>query len=261
MPNAALSLAARLTILPLPRLALPQASIHAPEAVRQRAGTGAEPWQLRPYHPGDPVRRIAWRASARTDTPLVLERRDEAAPQLDILIDAHAPDVDFANKNINLLAFGAALAWRLNHAGFKVRFAGIIQAPGRTIAHCLAQADAAVRLMHGVGGASRIRRLVLLTPLLQPLPRLLAVASPWIILAAFIAEEEKNLPGHGSVQFHGGGAKITIPDVFSAKNAYRQRLALHQTALKQGFRQFIVTETLKPEAGLLALWQQCHATL
>ncbi|MFN9790582.1 MAG: DUF58 domain-containing protein [Holosporales bacterium] len=258
MPSASLSLAAHLMALPLPRLALPRANVHAPEALRQRAGSGAEPWQLRPYHPGDPVRRIAWRASARTDTPLLLERRDEAAPQLDILIDTTAPDADFAEKSTTLLALGAALAWRLSHAGFKIRFAGLNQAPGRTISHCLAQAEATVPLEQGACGANPMRPLVLLTPLLQPLPRLAAMASPWILLAASLAETEKNLPGQGSVRLHGGGAKVTVPDVVSAQHTYKQRLEAHENALRQVFPRLLIIETDKPEVGLSALWQQCH---
>ncbi|MCB9929183.1 MAG: DUF58 domain-containing protein [Alphaproteobacteria bacterium] len=46
---------------------------------RRRPGPGDSFWQFRPYRPGDPVRRIDWRRSARSDRLYFREREWQAA--------------------------------------------------------------------------------------------------------------------------------------------------------------------------------------
>ncbi|MER2520272.1 MAG: DUF58 domain-containing protein [Bdellovibrionales bacterium] len=48
----------------------------------RRAGTGENFWQFRRYVPGDPIERIDWRQSARTNAVFVRERERESAQSL-----------------------------------------------------------------------------------------------------------------------------------------------------------------------------------
>ena len=56
---------------------------------RRRAGTGDEFWQYRAAHPGDPVRAIDWRRSARSENAhFVREKEWQAAQTVEIWVDA-----------------------------------------------------------------------------------------------------------------------------------------------------------------------------
>ncbi|MCL4220392.1 MAG: DUF58 domain-containing protein [Phycisphaerales bacterium] len=67
---------------------------------RPRIGQGGDFFGLREYVPGDPVRTIAWRPSARRDTLLVRQNTTAAPPRLWVQLDRPSPDVpelDFEN--------------------------------------------------------------------------------------------------------------------------------------------------------------------
>jgi len=76
----------RPALVPVSAGALEQALARAgrSEAISRRIGRDAEFHSLRPYMPGDPVRRIAWRASARTEDLVV--REHYAASSGDVVI-------------------------------------------------------------------------------------------------------------------------------------------------------------------------------
>jgi len=56
---------------------------------RQRGG-GTDLADIRPFVPGDPVRAINWRATARLGTPYVTERRAERTAEVVLFLDAFA---------------------------------------------------------------------------------------------------------------------------------------------------------------------------
>ncbi len=67
---------------------------------RPRIGQGGDFFGLREYVPGDPVRTIAWRPSARRDTLLVRQHTTAAPPRLWLGLERPAPDLpdlDFEN--------------------------------------------------------------------------------------------------------------------------------------------------------------------
>jgi uncharacterized protein (DUF58 family) len=63
-------------------------SVDAGELSRRRSGTGYELLGMRPYQPGDPVRSIDWKATARSTAPVVRLHTIEERLELVILIDA-----------------------------------------------------------------------------------------------------------------------------------------------------------------------------
>jgi uncharacterized protein (DUF58 family) len=60
---------------------------------RNRVGPGDEFYALREYEPGDPIRSIAWRASARRDTLLVRQNAAPAPPRISISLESPPPDL------------------------------------------------------------------------------------------------------------------------------------------------------------------------
>ena len=93
---------------------------------RRRAGPGSAFWQYRAYAPGEPIRNIDWRRSARGDSAIVREREWEAALILDIWVDA-SRSMDFPTARspmakrhtADMLVLAAASAWLEN--GERVR--------------------------------------------------------------------------------------------------------------------------------------------
>lgn len=55
--------------------------------VNQLAGSGTELRELRDYVPGDPLRSMAWRATARRQRPLVRAYEEESVRRLQLLLD------------------------------------------------------------------------------------------------------------------------------------------------------------------------------
>lgn len=58
--------------------------------VVQRAGSGSEFLTLREYQPGDPLRSVNWRASARSNGLVVNQRVRESTTELTVLLDVRA---------------------------------------------------------------------------------------------------------------------------------------------------------------------------
>ena len=88
---------------------------------RRRAGFGIEFLDLREYVPGDDVRNIDWRASARSRHPQLRRYCDEASSDWFILLDCSA-SMAFAGGGKWSLALQccAALAYLLMHLGNRV---------------------------------------------------------------------------------------------------------------------------------------------
>lgn len=110
---------------------------------QRRAGAGDEFFGLREYSPGDPVRRIAWRASARTDTLVVRQHTQRRARTLWILLDDSAPDED-------AVTLAASIAGECVRRDLSVGLAtgtrGAMVAPGRGLRHLTVLLDALAML-------------------------------------------------------------------------------------------------------------------
>ncbi len=62
-----------------------------PGTVRaRRGGVGLEFYGIREYRPGDPVRRLAWKAMARRDEPVVVEFEEERVAEVAVVLDVRA---------------------------------------------------------------------------------------------------------------------------------------------------------------------------
>lgn len=100
---------------------------------RKQAGTGDAFWQFRPVAPGDSLRQIDWRRSARGDMPFVRENEWQAAQSVTLWVDASqamgftgAPGRPAKADRARLLAL--ALAVLLVRGGERV---GLAQLPPR----------------------------------------------------------------------------------------------------------------------------------
>jgi uncharacterized protein (DUF58 family) len=136
---------------------IPARTERAPRAGRatRRLGEGPELRQLREHQPGDPFKRIAWKASARRGKLLVRETEEEAQTTRVLVVDASATmrgddrgaaKIDYA---IELAAQAAKLSLaggdRLGLVGFDARVVGHV-APGGGPAHARELVAAAMDL-------------------------------------------------------------------------------------------------------------------
>jgi len=95
-----------------------EASLAAP-----RAGSGTEMFGVREYRPGDPLRRIHWRSSARHGELIVREFEPPGAQTLGIFCDPSPPTHEAADQIARL---AASEAWDCLRAGGRV----VLWAPG-----------------------------------------------------------------------------------------------------------------------------------
>jgi uncharacterized protein (DUF58 family) len=96
-----------------------EASIAAP-----RAGSGTEMFGVREYRPGDPLRRIHWRSSARHGELVVREYEPPGVQTLGIFCDPTPATPEIADQIARL---AASEAWDCIHEGGRV----ILWAPGQ----------------------------------------------------------------------------------------------------------------------------------
>ncbi len=95
-----------------------EASVAAP-----RAGSGTEMFGVREYRPGDPLRRIHWRSSARHGELIVREFEPPGVQTLGIFCDPSPPTREAADQIARL---AASEAWDCVRAGGRV----VLWAPG-----------------------------------------------------------------------------------------------------------------------------------
>ena len=96
---------------------------------RRRSGTGDDFWQYRAAHPGDAMRAVDWRRSARSDSHFVREREWQAAQSVMLWVDTARSMVFSGSKNRPAKADRArlialALAVLLLRGGERVGLAG-----------------------------------------------------------------------------------------------------------------------------------------
>lgn len=89
---------------------------------RKRPGLGDEFWQYRPATPGDPLRQIDWRRSARSDGHFVRQMEWQAVQSVHLWVDpgqsmTYASDAKLPTKLAAAQVLGLATASLLNRAG------------------------------------------------------------------------------------------------------------------------------------------------
>jgi uncharacterized protein (DUF58 family) len=256
---------------------------------RRRVGSGDVFWQHRPYYPGDELKRLDWRQSAKSDKIYLREMEWSAAQTVFLWCDL-SPSMDYASrrdlptKAERVMVLLLALANVLSRAGERVAVIGDPEPPisGRSVAERLAD-----RLMH------QAQNLQSATPddaeaRGLPPPALLPAHSHAVLLGDFFSPVEKfravierfaarDVRGHllqvldpaevampflGRVKFRGleREGEVLLSRVESVRDAYLARLDGHREELRTLARHagwsFSTHVTDAPGApALLALYQ------
>ncbi len=245
---------------------------------RRRTGQGESFWQFRPFTAGDPVARIDWRQSAKSDRAFVRETEWEAAQTILLWRDA-SPSMRWRSRlaesekqeRAGLLLL--ALAALLLRGGERVALLGERPVSGRAGLDGLAEAlerttgnmDASG--LPPDGFVPRHARVVLIGDFLAPLEQVqasvarLAAIPASLHMLQILDPAEATLPYQGRVRFQGleREADTLIPRVEAVREAYARALEAHQAGLAAiatgaGCR-FAVHHTDQPaEAALLGLY-------
>lgn len=221
---------------------------------RRRVGRGESFWQFRQYYPGDELRRLDWRQSAKSDR-LYLRQTEWSAAQSVYLWCDQSPSMDFSSQRditgkleraqVMLLA----LATVLSHAGERVALLGH-QAPPMSGRHVVQRV--AERLLTEAKSLDRgdglppapllpaHAHVVLISDFLVPLPDLARMIDHFADqdvhghLLQVLDPAEIDLPYAGRVKFEGleqeGNLLVGRADLL--QGAYRDRLAAHWQSLR-----------------------------
>ncbi len=245
---------------------------------RRRAGPGDAFWQFRRYQPGDPVRRIDWRRTARSPHVYVRETEWEAAQTVWLWRDA-SPSMawrgarDRPEKGERATLLTLALAALLGRGGER---AGLLDGgrqpvSGRDAATRLAAAldahDPGHRWPEG-DAVPRHAEVVLLSDFLAPVEdvahglRRLAGHGVRGHLVQVLDPAEESLPWEGRVHFVDPetGDDQLVRRVAGVRDAYARRLADHRAGLEgvaraAGWRFAVHHTDQPPQAALLTLYQ------
>lgn len=104
---AALTPPVRLTVPPVPRAPDPPPDFglfRSASYVPRPGGGYSEIHELREYRPGDPLRTVHWKATAKTDSPVVREPQ-EALSRRALLTCSLSPDREKADRALDTLAW------------------------------------------------------------------------------------------------------------------------------------------------------------
>ncbi|WP_062763058.1 DUF58 domain-containing protein [Falsirhodobacter sp. alg1] len=216
---------------------------------RRRAGTGDEFWQYRPAQPGDPVRLMDWRRSARSDTHYVREREWQAAQTVAIWVDNGASmefsgDASRSSKSDRARLLALALGILLLRGGERVGFGTLPPRPGRSqiLRLAMAMEDTAVAAEHGppdLGHLPRHGRAVLVSDMLGPIEPLRAALTRASelnargVLLQVLDPAEEVFPYDGRTIFTsmGGGTQMETLRAGGLREQYITRLAERRAEL------------------------------
>lgn len=247
---------------------------------RRRAGQGDSFWQFRPYRAGDPLRRIDWRRSGRSDRLYLREREWESAESFWFWLDrspsmAYRSHPDWPAKLDRATVLAIATAALLAASGERL---GVLTAAGpvaagagkhaldRFLEH-LAVADAEASLPPGVR-LPRFSTVLAFGDTFAPLPewdrRIAGLSAPGVRgqLVQVVDPGEVRFPYRGRLRIEGleGEAPELLRRAEDLAPAYGERFAVHGRGLaaiceRRGWR-FRRHATDEPPLGvLLALHQ------
>ncbi len=216
---------------------------------RRRAGTGETFWQFRRYEQGDPVERIDWRQSARTDKIFIREREWEAAQSAYLWADnsgsmhyASQSNVPTKDERAKLLML--ALANVLLRGGEKVTWLDRrhITVHGKT-----GLEQIVMRMGEDKSGSmppeiplARHAQVVLCSDFLMPpealdnLMRHYAALNLRGVLLHVLDPAEENFAFQGRIEMQGceGEAPLLLPNAATLHDVYQKRLAEHKARLE-----------------------------
>ena len=225
---------------------------------RRRVGRGEAFWQFRQYYPGDEIRRLDWRQSAKSDRLFLRQMEWSAAQTAFLWCDLSASmrftsRRDLASKLETAQVLTLALAGALSRAGERVALLGSGERPsaGRFVLEAIAH-----RLAHlaGVAEQSSDQKFSV------PPPTALPAHAHVILVSDFIAPPEElkaainrfagtdcrghliqvldpaelDLPYTGRVQFQGveGEGQLLMSRAENIRADYREELARHWEELR-----------------------------
>lgn len=225
---------------------------------RRRVGQGETFWQFRQYQPGDPIARIDWRESAKSQRLFVRETEWEAAQSLWLWRDASAsmdyssapyvPGGDWPTKRDRAELIVVALGSLLVRGGERLTLLGSGVAPmtGRIAVSRLVEMierrpaeEAAEQGVPAFEPLPRAGQLVLIGDFLSPLDRVQAIVAQFagaglrghLLQVADPAEED--LPFVGRVRFEGveDSDEVVISRVETLRADYAVRFRRHREGL------------------------------
>jgi uncharacterized protein (DUF58 family) len=253
---------------------------------RRRVGSGDVFWQHRPYYPGDELKRLDWRQSAKSDKVYLREMEWSAAQTVYLWCDL-SPSMDYASKKDlptkaeRSLVLLLALSNVLSRAGERVALIGDPEPPisGRAVAERLAD-----RLQHRTqvarNNAENERSLpppvplpahahaVMISDFLSPIDEFRALIERFAArdvrghLLQVLDPAEVAMPFLGRVRFRGmeREGEVLMSRVESIRDQYLAKLDAHREELRTLARHagwsFSTHATDAPGApALLALYQ------
>lgn len=245
---------------------------------RRRVGLGETFWQFRRYQPGDPVRMIDWRQSAKTQAVFVRETEWEAAQSIWLWRDA-SPSMhyrsrkDLQDKSEHADMLVLALASLLIAAGENVALLGTGHLPtsGRMAYNRFCHAVLAeVTETEGLPAIELLPRhghVVWVGDLLAPLDDIKARMAAYVSrgvhghLVQVLDPAEETLPFKGRIRFQGleGEAPTLIGRTDTVREEYAERMTTHQAGLKDlarifGWSYAVHRTDRPPQTALLALY-------
>lgn len=221
---------------------------------QRRPGAGDEFWQFRPAAPGEGLRAVDWRRSARSDGQFIREREQVTARPAVIWVAGGAGmrwrgGADRPVKRDRAALLALALGLVLLRGGEQVAALGQAPAGGRAGAERLARALVGLPAdglplpdEHGVPAFSRLRpgqRALIISDFLNPVADWQAAFSRAATLGVrgvalqLIDPAEEAFPFEGAVRLRApqGGAVFDSRNAAALAPAYRARLAEHRAAL------------------------------
>jgi uncharacterized protein (DUF58 family) len=221
---------------------------------RRRVGRGESFWQFRQYYPGDELRRLDWRQSAKSDR-LYLRQTEWSAAQSVYLWCDQSPSMNFASQRNLATKLEAAqimllaLATVLSHAGERVAILGHTAPPmaGRMVTERLAERLLTeAKILDQADGLPPAPLLpahahvVLISDFLVPLPDLAHMIDHFADqdvhghLLQILDPAEVDLPYSGRVKFEGleKEGNVLIGRADQLRGAYGDRLAEHWQSLR-----------------------------
>ena len=255
---------------------------------RRRVGLGEAFWQFRRYGPGDAIRAIDWRQSARSSHLFVRETEWEAAETLWCWCDmgpgmAYRSQFAGASKADRAMLLCLAVAGLLMGAGERGGLLGAEGAPRtgqlgfsrfvEALAEKALPVDAVAsedinRSLPSNQSLVRHAKLLLFGDFLSPLDEIAAVIRNYAdqgvqgYMMQILDPTEEDFPFAGRVMFHdGSGAEdIVFGRAQSVRAAYREELNRHRAGLQTicqdaGWRLTVHRTDQTPQLALLGLYR------
>ena len=249
---------------------------------RRRTGPGEVFWQYRTYYPGDELKRLDWRASAKTDRLYLRQLEWSASQSVYLWCDlspsmVYASRRDLPTKAERAQVLGLALASVLARAGERVGLLGHPEPPsaGRNVTERLAE-----RLFVDARDPARAASLpppselpshshaLLIGDFLSPIEELQSVIAGFAgrnihgHLLQVLDPAEQAMPFTGRVRFLGleQEGDMLMSRAEAIREQYLARLDAHQQALRElarhaGWSMTVHVTDGAPASSVLALYQ------